>query len=467
MRIELRAAGKPIAACELGGPLLLPPPGTVLAARLPEAQVLEPMRANAGPDLLVGSLPLVWWDSASRSIAVEFLDVPAPPPFGEDDIESMWEALLASPLSLTRSVMLQGRGRGAGAAAGEPLASEVLPRALARCRRLLHRWPTSERREIVWRPSDMRGGREDLRATERAAARRGGSVTAHGVIPDRIARRQRGSVPWTSIRLARACLALARYLRAAGLEGSDRMLAGPLELVTERAMPSRMAPDPPLSSWPAQARTTFHAVIEALVGVAVAGRGEALVPLSDVWRMYESWIALRALVALEGRYGPGQLLAGGGAWTCEWDLEGTVVRLHSQREIGATPDASIPAHPDDIVSVSSNLRPDVMISVSNKAGDQVLICIDAKRRIEQTSMDAGDVAAAASKYLWGIRSASDPKLLPVDIALIVSSAGLAEVHDIEHSRIVGLFSLPSRGVDAFDDFVRDETARLVTEVDSA
>lgn len=467
MRVELRAAGKPLAARELGGPLLLPPAGTVLAARHPGVQVLEPLGGAAAPDLLVGELPLVWWDPAARSVTVEFLDVPAPPPFGAADVEEMWGALLASPLPLTPSVMLQGHGRGAATAAGQPLASAALPRALAGCRRLLRRWPANEKREIVWRPADMSGGREDLRVTERVAARRGGVVTAQGVIPDRIARRQRGAVPWTSGRLAGACGSLARYLRGAGLEGSEGVLVGPLEMVAERAVPSGKAADPPISSWPAQATATFRAVIEACVGLAVAGRGEAFVPLSDVWRMYESWIALRALTALEGRYGAGELVAGAAAWTCEWDLGGTVVRLHSQREIGAAPDASISAHPDGVVSVSSNLRPDATVSVWNQAGGQALICIDAKRRIEQTSMDAADVASAASKYLWGIRSASDPTVFPVDKVLIVSSAPLAAVHDSEHSQIAGLFSLPSQGVDAYDDFVSGETARLVSAVDAA
>jgi hypothetical protein len=467
MRIELRAEGKLLATRELGGPLLLPPPGIVLAAKSPGVQVLEPLSGPEAPDLLVGSLPLVWWDSGSGSVAVEFLDVPAPPPFDEADVESMWEALLASSLPLTPSVPLQGRGRGGAAAAGQDLRAEVLPPALSGCRRLLRRWPANERREIVWRPTDMRGGREDLRVTERIAARRGGMVTAQGVIPDRIARRQRGSVPWTSARLAGACRTLSRSVREGGLEGSAGILAGPLEMVAERALPLRRAPDPPLSSWPAEARATFRAVVEACVGLAVAGRGDAFVPLSDVWRMYESWIGLRALAALEGSYGPGNFIAGTAAWTCEWNLDGTTIRLHSQREIGAAPNALISGHSDSIISVSSNLRPDVLISVWNEVGDQALICIEAKRRVEPTSMRAADVAAAASKYLWGIRSASDPTSFPVDTAVVVSSAGLAAVHDIELSRIVGLSSLPSHGAEAFDDFVSSETARLVVELQAA
>lgn len=466
MRIELRVAGNLVAERALGGPLLLPPPGTVPSAKRPGVQVLEPLRSGEAPDLLVGSLPLVWWDPLSRSIGVEFLDVPAPRPFDEVDVQLMWEALLASPLPLTPSVMLQGRGRGGATAAGQALADEHLPRALASCRRLLNHWPTDERREIVWRPADMRGGREDLRVTERIAGRRGGVVTAHGVIPDRIARRQRASTPWTSGRLAVACLALARYLRESAFEGAEDLLLSPIEMVAEQAQPSRRSPDPPFSAWPSQARVTFQAVVQACVALAVDGRGKAFVPLSDLWRIYESWIALSALTALEERYGPGRVVVDGGAWTCEWNLDGTIIRLHAQREIGAAPDSSISAHPDGIISVSSDLRPDAMISIWKQAGEQALLCIDAKRRIERTSMDAAEIATAASKYLWGIRSARNPELLPVDRALIVSSAGLAEVHDTEHSRIVGLFTLPSHGLGAFDEFVRAETARLVAEVDA-
>lgn len=427
--------------------------------------MLEPLRGFAeGPDLLVGSVPLVTWEPDLCSIAVESLDVPAPPPFEEDDIATMWKALLDFRTSLASSVASQGRDAGSAIAAGQPLATEALPRAISGCRRLIRRWPINESRETVWRPADMRGGREDLKATDRLGARHGGVSNGLQVIPDRIARRQRGTIPWTSVRLSGACRTLAAYLREVGLDGSGRALVQPLELVAERAAPVQRVPDPPLSSWPSQARSTFWAVIEALVGLAASGRGDAQVPLSDVWRIYESWIALRSLVVLEQRFGPVKPVGDGTAWSCEWDLGEIVVRLHSQREIGASPGGPDSGHPDGVISVSSDLRPDVLISVTSTVGDQALLCIDAKRRITATQLDAGDVATAASKYLWGIRIANDPGVLPVAKVLIVSSAGLAAVHDIERSRIFSLFALPSQGAEEFDQFVAEEVERLVVEV---
>jgi hypothetical protein len=412
-------------------------------------------------------VPLVSWDTGARVVTVEFLEVPPPPPFSHNDIQGMWKALLDFRLPLAGSIAMQGRSTGAKAAAGHPITSETLPRAISGCQRLIRRWPTNESRESIWRPTDMRGGREDLQATDRLGARRGGVTVGSRVIPDRVARRQRSSIPWTSTRLSGACRALAVYLREVGLDGSEQVLVGPLELVAALAAPARPVPDPPLSSWPAQARSTFRAVIEALVGLAVAGRGSSSVPLSDVWKIYESWIALRSLSVLEECLGPAKPVGVGTVWSSEWDVDGVTVRLHCQREIGASSGGNVAGHPDGIISVSSNLRPDVLISVIGSTGDKALFCIDAKRRITATQMDAGDVATAASKYLWGIRDASDPDLLPVVTTLIVSSAGLASVHDVERSRIFGLFALPSQGAEGFDVFVREEVERLVAEVSTA
>jgi hypothetical protein len=409
-------------------------------------------------------VPLVFWDTVSRSIKVEFLEVPAPPPFESGDIQSMWKELLDFPLHLITSVAMQGRGTGSATTAGQPLASEALPRAISGCRRLLRRWPSKETRETIWRPADMQGGREDLRATDRAGARQGGVKLGRKVIPDRVARRQRGSIPWTSPRLAGACRTLATYLEQARLDGSERVLVTPLKLVSQCAAPAQAVPDPPLSSWPGNARTTFRAVIEALVGLAVADRGGLHVPLSDVWRIYENWIALRVLLVLEKRFGPVDPVGEGAVWSAEWNFDGIVVRLHSQREIGAPSDDKTAGHPDGLISVSSDLQPDVLISVTSADGDQALFCVDAKRRIAATEMDAGDVATAASKYIWGIRMADDPDVLPVETTLIVSSAGLAAVHDVERSRIFGLFALPSQGTEDFDSFIDEELKRLIMEV---
>jgi hypothetical protein len=464
MRIELRAAGRTLAGQEVAGSLLLPPPGTLLAERQPGLEILEPIRPPAGgPDLLVGWVPLVSWNPVERSVTVKFLEVPPPPPFGDGDIESMWEAVLDFPLPMASSLTIQGRGLGAARPASQPIAGEALPRAISGCRRMLRAWPTNETREMIWRPADMRGGREDLRATDRLGVRRGGISLSTRVIPDRVARWQRGTADWTSARLSGACRALADYLRETGFEGSGQALVRPLELVSERVAPSRRVSDPPLSSWPPQARSTFRAVLEAMVGLAVSGHGESLVPLSDVWRIYENWISLRSRSVLEELFGMAEPIGDGTAWSCEWDLDGIRVRLHSQREIGG-PSNGNALHPDRIISVSSNLRPDVLISITTEAGSQAVFCIDAKRRLSTTEMDAGEVATAASKYLWGIRMKDDPDLLPVATTLIVSSAGLAAVHDVERSRIFSLFALPSLGVEGFDKFVSAEVQRLLAEV---
>ena len=58
-------------------------------------------------------------------------------------------------------------------------------------------------------------------------------------------------------------------------------------------------------------------------------------------------------------------------------------------------------------------------------------------------MSAGDVSAAASKYLWGLRSEADPSdPNAIDEVLIVSSGPSGSVFDAENARIRGIQAVP-------------------------
>lgn len=465
MLLELRAHGALLASRELAGPLLVVPPGTTAVRRTPRRTVIEPTWTRSDlPDLLVGSVPLVWFEPRGRTVELSFLEVPPPPPFASKDVEEMWRRLLSSDLPLLRSAHVQGLSGGAAEAGSDPLSIHQLPAAIAACRRMLQRWPGDERREVVWRPADMRGGREDLRLTEARAGRRGGVVLDDLPLPDRIARRQRGSLAWQSRRLAAACLALTEKLVEVAPDDRSPLLTEPFEAVAARALTNQ--PDVPTSSWPLAARSAYKAVLGAYVGLAVAADGAAHVPLADLWRIYEAWVALQILAALEGAFGPPATVSVGPPWTGEWVVSGCFLRLHLQREIGSSGDPASTGHPDGIRSVSSDLRPDALVAVWLPGGGQTVICFDAKRRTAGTKMDPAEVASAASKYLWGIRTAADPGEFPVSSTVVVSSAPVAEMHDAAASRISAHFLLPSIGGESFASLVQSTVRSAVEKVRS-
>jgi len=446
---------------------MMTPEGTTVIGRSASVTSLEVGGVDdERPDLLVGAVPLVWWDRSDRAAAVSFMEVPPPEPFVSTDIEAMWTRLLDSSLPSLESVPLQGRVTGGARRDGYRLRSEAVPRALAACRRMLGDWPELEASSVIWRPVDMRGGREDLATTDRRAGARLGTVTSDGVaIPDRVARRHRSSIRWRSDRLAVACRTLAKALREVQLTPEDGVfLARPLDWVAERASSGGASLDPPVSSWPHAAQAAFGAVLNARIALAFEGAGSRHVPLSHIWRLYENWLVTRVEDALTGELGAGEEIQIGATTAQQWQAGSVLVRVHPQATIGRHVDRDFCGHPDGLVSVSSDLRPDVLVSVSDPAGVQAVVCVDAKRRIAQSAMDASEVAAAASKYVWGIRSGADLDELVVASTIVASSARLPDMHDEGRSRVSTRFLLPSAGVAEFDALVVAEVRRLVMSV---
>ena len=466
MRLSLRAKGVTLAERDLDGPLLMPPVGTAVATRSALATVLDVIDDGGDtPDLLVGALPLVWWKRSSRSVEVAFLEVPAPPPFIYGDVAAMWERLLASSMPAVESVSLQARAPGRGRMDGNRLRPEAIPPAYAACRRMLGNWPEVETVATIWRPADMRGGREDLVETDRRAGSKPGIVTPRGMsIPDRVARRQRSSATWNSGRLAAACRSLVDAMNNPPPSWeSPVVLARPIALVGERAAGQRSAVDPPVSSWPPIAQAALAAVLDARIALALAGEGSDHVPLSHIWRLYENWLVTAVVDALVPLLGPGREITEGSGWGWQWSDGPVLVRVHAQATIGAEPDTDLCGHPDGLVSVLSDLRPDVLVSVCERDGGQAILCVDAKRRIAATKMDASEVAGAASKYVWGIRSGTDPDT-PIASTIIASSAPIPDMHDLHEARISTCFLLPSTGGEEFAALVTGRVAALIAGV---
>lgn len=467
MRISLQAGGTELVSTQTTGALLLIPDGLWARRVASDLTVLEvPPRGTEGsPDVLVGTLPLVHWDEGAGRPEVTFLDVPPPPPFGEADVEAMWTDVAESTVPLPTSVQIQGRSSGDPAPAGRGLDPEVVPEALGSLAQLIRRWPQRESVEVIWKPPDVRGGREDVRTTDRLGSKRGGLRRPNRTpIPDLTARRRGTSVPWASRRLAAACSALEEELaqRAEDMTSAETLRAKRLtQSVARRSLAGSIGPDSSVSSWPHSARSAFRAVIRALVAIAAGGAGGLRVPLCDFWRLYEAWVAVTAYRVLVAEYGE-PTSVGSAEWSPQWHCGDGYVRMHVQATIQGAPDPAITGHPNGILSVSSDLRPDVLLSIWREGGGQAMVCLDAKQRTTATMMESGDVAAAASKYLWGLRRGDDPRSVAVSRTLIVSSAPVeqAQMFDEEMSRIGAAYLTPSGGDGNF-------CSRLIAAVEAA
>ncbi len=464
MRVSLRARGETVASEEIAGQLLILPTGMRVATRSGSEVVLELAKSGSeAPDLLVGEVPLVYGNPGSGSAEVAFVKVQPPSPFTAEDVEAMWDGLLETTLRTFSSSPGQGRREGPSPVFGDWLRPEAVPRAAGACRQLLTQWPSRESVTTIWTPPDIGGAPEDLVETDRRGGSKPGKLVGGVRVPDRVARRHRSSGPWTSARLSAACHSLATAVErqlASGAGSAD--LVRPIRIVGERASaPSTV--DPPTSSWPTSAKTTLMAVISARIALALGTERRDRVPLSRVWQLYESWLAIAVVEALHPLLGRGQETRNGSSWCWEWALDSRLVRVHPQATIGAKANGALAGHPDGLVSVLSDLVPDVLVTVCDPEGEQRALCVEAKRRTAKTEMIASEVAEAAAKYVWGIRSGADLDT-PIASVILASSANLAGMHDVPRGRVSSCFVLPTQGREAFGKLVRQRVEALLAAV---
>jgi len=447
MRVEFHARGECLAFAVLAGRLLLVPKG-LKATPSGDGLVLEQAREDGGRlDLLVGDIPLVHADPETGLPVVSLLYVAPPPPFVQDDVRVMWSTLTSSPFPIPDSVPAQGRDAATAAPHDSGLEAPAVPAAVASVARLIRRWPDEETVDVVWRRTDIRGGREDAFATERGAGHRPGMIRDGRAIPDMTARRRAAYTPWASRRLGAACTALARAVEASEPPGANAEVLTILHRARALACSQPMAAERSISSWPSGAQSAYRTILAALVHITAASDGESLVPLCNFWRLYEAWIAVTSMSHLESSLGPGARVAGS-PWSRSWSVpDGFEIKAHAQATVGREADQSLTGPGPGVISVSSDLRPDCLVVVVHTNGRVRLVCVDAKQRTSGTAMEAADVAAAASKYLWGLRSAQDRDQFVTTCTVIASSARVPRMHDSENSRIVATFTIPSGGGD--------------------
>jgi hypothetical protein len=381
-----------------------------------------------GPDVLVGELPIPFTDG--RRTAVEWLALPPPSPLRIEDIATMWSRIadLGCPLP-TGNV---GQGVHSAAAAGDGLSPspgvELLPHAHAAAAAVLARWPTIESSTFVWRPVDVPGGREDEGLTERSAGRWPAVRRADcALIPGRTARVMPSAAAWSSASLSATAVnvhrALARLGQETGFEVSSRRT---FDLLARRAWPVAAAADQPLSSWPPAAADALRVMRSLLAALAAAAAGPRRAPLSYLWRLYEAWVAAElghAFSAIPGVITVIPLASGADCdWHARYQVGGAEIIVVAQARLAASPTSCLPLEDAGLRSVTSVLRPDLIAAWRSSPDEEwEVVVFDAKHRVAGQPMDAGAVAEAGSKYLWGVRRESLER--GVNRVVIVSTEG--------------------------------------------
>ena len=401
------------------------------------------------PDVLVGRLPVVTRDG--RRLRAEYIELPPPQPFNETDVTLMWETVKASSVPLLSGISAQGRLDLADPSAlrAEELEPEFLPAAHSAARALVAKWPQLESVQHVWRPLDVTAGREDERNTEKRAGifpaitRQDGTrrpTSTSRIVPT-------GHLWRSNLLAAMAHEVLGRIDRVE----ADRVpslaapkLIKPFEAVARQARDHSGALERPLSTWPARATAAATAFGALLSGVAPTDGGRTFAPLCYLWRLYEAWVAVQVFAqladddrltqsALSDR-GPGD------EWHAVFNGPKGRVILVAQPQISDHPESCDILAPTDLVSVSSPLQPDVVVAGEDKSlGTWDIDVYDAKKRTQ--AMTPGDVAEAASKYVWGIRHAQGGELAVRAVTVVTTiQAGPMFRSD---SRIDSLCAMPS------------------------
>lgn len=356
------------------------------------------------PDVLVGAVEFLTEDQLGR-LSVGVLDIDPPPPFRPGDVDLMWSAIRASPMTAPKPKTPQGLAPVGGVwRKSQSVLTSAAARVQAAALSMLQDWPTVDDAEVTWRQVDLPGGREDLVETERRGDRWPSIVDPTSRrLPSWTARRTLADRRWTSETLSAAAALLLKRLREFDLGSPLKSLEDPLYQVLRRCSPQTRLRDAPTSAWPRRAQQLLSAIQLALQAIQAWDAGPRSRPHADLWRLYESWIGAELISSLERVLGQPATDLGQGAfrWRPPGDL---LVDLRLQARIGLSPTnlGGLLAHP--IRSVTSELIPDGLLIVSRRRSHspQHLFVIDAKLR-KAAAIEPSDAAAAGAKYMWSLR----------------------------------------------------------------
>jgi len=421
---------------------LVPPQGMdVRVSRSATPQVV--LRSTDPFATFVGRFPLPYVES-DGTVDVSFLDVPPSEPWTADDVQVMWSTLLAHGLTPTASRLGGQANVGIPEYQREPEGLEWL--ALNACnttsRRLLSRWPmASATRRVLVAPETPRGV-ELITSTEVLLGTRIDLITTPSsrLLPERTLRRVSDSRVWQARALALVAALVVRSARRRAEQTEvgelPPHLVDALERVGRLANPQRGDVDLPMSSWPPSFVFLYHSCVSALVELQSQEPGEDWVPLADLWRIYEAWVAVQVFNLLRNRFGEGIPIEGEAARVArQWEIGHVKLQMWhpctfgpKRRLLGGAAWSS----------VSSELEPDIILVA--QADDQTrLAVIDPKNR---PVLRSGDLAVEASKYLWGIRSSGT--FPSVSHVALVAPLGGVQAYNPGVSRMEVVAAMPDR-----------------------
>ena len=267
----------------------------------------------------------------------------------------------------------------------------------------LTHWPTQKhRREIIY-PLELPRGSEMIEATERRLGQTLDLLRGTGdqLAPVSTIRRVGAGNPWKSRLLAAVANQVCQAIRPAeGLSSfgvTPERLVRPIQALTQRARPAAPLKDPPFSSWPPILSDVYAAALTVLATSTERGRNAGWVPLSDIWRIYEIWLAERTSAILCRLLGQPTLMFDKHRVGMSW--QGTNWTLEMRHPCTFSQDPKEMAG-SRWCSVSSQLEPDIVLVADGPMGPR-LVVLDAKASSDKLS--AGYAAQESSKYLWGIR----------------------------------------------------------------
>lgn len=410
-------------------------------------------RGSDDPDL-VGDLvvPCELSGGGFESILVGRLHLPRP--FAHEDLAALRSASDELRVIMTMEAVAEGRlgltedAIRAGSREGFDVQALVdLGWAVA----ALRQWPLRRSRRVVRYPSEIIRGLTDEPETFREAA--AGRIAIVDGQPDKSVRHLVGPAPWTSARISGLCYDLATELESARV--AER-LAQELRHVAAVSKPQGRRPDAPRSTWPRKFQLVWDAGLALLTAPRRApGAGHEYQPLQPAWSMYQDWVAVEVVRAIDTALGPfrrggvstdRRLRPGGEAPLLGWATNEWVIDLWVTPSIGS---AGAPRHIKDIYA--AGLAPDILLvrRAQNQISDHgesppdgvQTIVLDAKRysgRWESPGvLSAGTVASEASKYLWALRSPADAHRHQVDRVVLVSPGGGPVFAESARTTVVG------------------------------
>lgn|GEM_PF-2753930 len=336
-----------------------------------------------------------------RGPGVVVLDVPPPAPFSAADLTTMWQA--------RNRITAKRRPETSGSAEWSQLAERLGPEvnwpalqdAVISASRLLAMWPQSSVPDVTWKPVDRPGGRELVSVTERARRSHRLPPVPSGS-PANTARRRIVSKDRRLTSLAAISSLLATSLEELpGLEAEPQVrerLIGLFHRVARRSQARRAVADPPPSTWPDMFGAAYSSCMKALSVARNIGPGEQKAALSEVWELYQAWVADVVLQGMRAELGPEAKSVASRTCLGEWTDDGASVQLHYQARIPAVGSFSALGH--ELVAAVGDLAPDLLVIRSSNSSSR-FVALDAKKRSDVVSTE--DLTVNASKYLWGIR----------------------------------------------------------------